>query len=46
MLKIETALLDKIQNNIKNDELKDWIDNNLSSELTNSVDFIQSVVTW
>lgn len=46
MLKIETALLEKIQNNCTSDELKEWICVNLNSELTNSIDFIQSLVTW
>lgn len=46
MLKIETVLFEKISNNINPDELREWIGQNLSKELTNSVDFIQSIVTW
>jgi hypothetical protein len=46
MLKVETVLLEKIYNNISTEELKEWINQSVSIELTNSVDFIQSLVTW
>jgi len=46
MLKVETVLLEKIYNNISTEELKEWINHSVSKELTNSVDFIQSLVTW
>ena len=46
MLKIETLLLEKINNNISIDELKAWIEQTISKDLLNSTDFIQSLVTW
>jgi hypothetical protein len=46
MLKVETVSLEKIYKNISTEELKEWINQNLSTELTNSVDFIQFLVTW
>lgn len=46
MLKIESLLLEKIQSNtLTNDELKEWIDANVSANVTNSTDFIHSLVT-
>ena len=46
MLKVEIVLLEKMYSNISTNELKEWIGQNLGTELTNSVDFIQSLVTW
>ena len=47
MLKIESTLLEKIQSNsLSSDELKEWIEANVSTNVTNSTDFIHSLVTW
>lgn len=46
MLKIESALLEKIQSNsLTNEKLKEWIETNVSMNVTNSNDFIHSLVT-
>lgn len=47
MLKIESALLARIQaNSLDNDELKGWIEANVSQSVTNSNDFVHSLVSW
>ena len=47
MLKIESTLLEKIHSNsLSSDELKEWIEANVSTNVTNSTDFIHSLVTW
>lgn len=46
MLKIESSLYEKIQSSsLTNDELKKWIEANVSKNVTNSNDFIHSLVT-
>jgi len=45
MLKIESALLEKIQSSLSNDELKEWIKENVNVNVTNSNDFIHSLIT-
>lgn len=47
MLKIESALLERIQSNtLDNNDLKKWIEANVSISVTHSNDFIHSLVTW
>ena len=47
MLKIESTLFEKIHSaQLSNPELKEWIEANVSGDILNSVDFIQSLVTW
>ena len=47
MLKIESTLYEKIYSaQLDNQELKEWIEANVSVDIRNSVDFIQSLVTW
>lgn len=45
MLKIESLIFEKIQSNLSNKELNEWIDITVSSDIRSSNDFIQSLVT-
>jgi len=47
MLKLEPRLYEQIQSNQAScAQLKEWIDANVSSEIQNTISFIQSLVTW
>jgi len=47
MLKLEPCLHEQIQSNqVSCSQLKEWIDTNISSEIQNTISFIQSLVTW
>jgi hypothetical protein len=47
MLKIESLLFEQIHtNSLTNQELSEWIETTVTSDIRNSNDFIQSLVTW
>jgi hypothetical protein len=47
MLKIESLLFEQIHtNSLTNQELNEWIETTVTSDIRNSNDFIQSLVTW
>jgi len=47
MLKLEPCLYEQIQSNhVSCAQLKEWIDANISSEIQNTISFIQSLITW